>query len=158
MISLDACWSMETIKFYLRFMPLVFLKYSIPYKASVLWMWILFLYSPLSAIGKDLIFAAEYPACIAGWQKDAKFYIAKASLNVDGINVSSQDGLQDPFLCSLPFTTSKRKSYTLTGFLYCWFQFMAVIVCLTDQNVLSGHLPRLPSSASCHSRLWVLVH
>ena len=42
--------------------------------------------------------AAQYGAHIASRKKDAKFHIAKGSLNVDNTNGSSQDGLLDTLL------------------------------------------------------------
>lgn len=48
--------------------------------------------------------AAQYHIHVADRKKDVEVYKAKGSLNVDYINGSSQDGGQDIFLCSLPFT------------------------------------------------------
>lgn len=46
--------------------------------------------------------AEQNCARVASRKNDAKRYIAKASPNVDDIYLSSQDGLQDTLLASLP--------------------------------------------------------
>ena len=50
-------------------------------------------------------------------KKNGKLYIANAGLNVDSTNVSSQDGLQDSSLCSLPQPDTK-KTLCLLAFLF----------------------------------------
>ena len=53
---------------------------------------------------KWLDIPAQCCACVASRKKDAKLYTARVNLNVDDTNGSNQNGLQDTFLCSLPFT------------------------------------------------------
>ena len=60
--------------------------------------------APTSQKWKWPSIAAQYYARVASRKKDTKLCIAKSSLNVDDTSGSSQDGLQDPLFCPLPFS------------------------------------------------------